>query len=68
MKGEQIMKERIFNPETDNLPLPEVERECYHGADKSKSNMMEQTIEFFKNLYLQNKDEIDKIAKEEVTQ
>ena len=33
-------------------------------ADKEKPNMMQQTMGFFKNLYLQNKDEIDRTAKE----
>lgn len=33
-------------------------------ADKEKPNMMQQTMGFLKNLYLQNKDEIDRTAKE----
>ena len=33
-------------------------------ADEEKPNMMQQTMGFLKNLYLQNKDEIDRTAKE----
>ena len=33
-------------------------------TDEEKPNMMQQTMDFFKNLYQQNKDEIDKVAKE----
>lgn len=33
-------------------------------ADEEKPNITQQTMDFFKNLYLQNKDEIDKVAKE----
>lgn len=33
-------------------------------AEKEKPNTIQQTMDFFKNLYLQNKNEIDKVAKE----
>jgi hypothetical protein len=41
-----------------------VNSEAVIEADKEKPNLTEQTMDFFKNLYLQNKDEIDRVAKE----
>lgn len=42
----------------------DIEFEVKEEAEQTKPNPMEQMLDLFKNLYLQNKDEVDKVAHE----
>jgi len=61
--ADAVLEEPFGNTYRD-IDIAETIIEADKEVDKEKPNMMQQTMDFLKKLYLQNKEEIDKTTKE----